>query len=34
METGISEGNDLQKIPQETQEEMGGENINFNTPEK
>ena len=32
--TGISEGKDLQEIPQETQEEMGDTNLNFSATER
>ena len=32
--TGISEGKDLQEIPEETQEEMGDTNLNFNATER
>ena len=32
--TGISEGQDLQEIPQETKEEMGGTGFNFNATKR
>ena len=32
--TGISEGKDLQEIPQETKEEMGGRYFNFNATKR
>ena len=34
MGTGISEGQDLQEIPQETKEEVGGTNFNFNATKR